>query len=240
MPVSCKAKSNASRQRASILCLAADPLEGRIKLSDGRIDWKGCDGILGYWAQRRHKAPYHLSLRYSETKSAVGPIEAHAEILKGVLGRRGGRSSLSLRRRWEGFGRRPGRPWTRLVVLLARKMHYHLDRIIVGRNADSHHPTRHDLPLPATGGVRRDRLTSAVGPDASGSKPGIEWVQTPEKSGMDVALSLPLLAAPTVGVTCPKPGVAAAAASVTASRKYRRCKLMFSSTFHRIPLEVLA
>jgi hypothetical protein len=41
------------------------------------------------------------------------------------------------------------------------------------------------LPVPF---ARRDRLTSAVGPDASGSKPGIEWVQTPEKSGMDAVL----------------------------------------------------
>jgi hypothetical protein len=38
------------------------------------------------------------------------------------------------------------------------------------------------LPVPF---ARRDWLTSAVGPDSSGSKPGIEWVQTPDKSGID-------------------------------------------------------
>src|SRR5215475_5473352 len=79
---------------------------------------------------------------------------------------------------------------------------------------------------------RRDRLTSEVGPDGSGSKPGIECTQMPEKSGMDAALCLPLLADPAVGATaCPKAGVAAAA-SVTTKRKSRRCKFMLSSHLH--------
>jgi hypothetical protein len=39
--------------------------------------------------------------------------------------------------------------------------------------------------------VRRDRLTSDVGPEASGSKPGSEpWTHMPEKSGMDAVLWL--------------------------------------------------
>jgi hypothetical protein len=36
------------------LWLAAISLERRIKLCDGRLDWKRSDGILGYWARRRH------------------------------------------------------------------------------------------------------------------------------------------------------------------------------------------
>src|ERR1700693_5083214 len=81
--------------------------------------------------------------------------------------------------------------------------------------------------------LRRDRLTSEVGPDGSGSKPGIDGCNhVPEKSGTDAALSLPLLARPTGGATaCPKAGVAAAAASVTTKRKSHRCKFMFSSLF---------
>jgi hypothetical protein len=76
--------------------------------------------------------------------------------------------------------------------------------------------------------LRRARLTSEVGPDASGSNPGIECTQMPEKSGTDVALSLPLLAGPTVGATaCPKAGIATAAASNTKG-KYRRSIFMFS------------
>src|SRR6266446_10860036 len=84
---------------------------------------------------------------------------------------------------------------------------------------------------------RRDRLTSEVGPDGSGSKPGMEpWTHMPAKSGMDAALSLPLSAGATVGATvCPKAGVAAAAASVTTRRKSRRCKVMLSSLFHGFP-----
>ena len=69
---------------------------------------------------------------------------------------------------------------------------------------------------------RRERLTSEVGPDGRGSKPGIEpWTHMPEKSGTDAAL--PPFAGATVGATaCPKAGVAAAAASVITKRKSRR------------------
>src|SRR6516165_6399164 len=75
------------------------------------------------------------------------------------------------------------------------------------------------LPVP----LRRDRFTTEVGPDDSGSKPGIEGCNhLPEISGIDARLSLPLLADPTVGAAdCPKTGVAAAAASVTTKRKSR-------------------
>src|SRR5271169_678264 len=72
---------------------------------------------------------------------------------------------------------------------------------------------------------RRERLTSAVGPDGSGSKPGMECTQMPEKSGMDAALSLPLFGA----TACPKAGVAAAAATVNTARKSRHCEFMLSS-----------
>src|ERR1700688_2934526 len=72
---------------------------------------------------------------------------------------------------------------------------------------------------------RRDRLTSAVGPDGSGSNPGIECTQIPEKSGMDAALSSSPPAGPTVGATaCPMAGVTTAAASVTAKEKFRHCE----------------
>jgi hypothetical protein len=71
---------------------------------------------------------------------------------------------------------------------------------------------------------RRERLTSEVGPDGSGSKPGMEpWTHIPEKSGRDAALSLPLLAGATVGATaCPKAGVAAAAAGNDLSNDHVR------------------
>src|SRR5713101_8446320 len=72
---------------------------------------------------------------------------------------------------------------------------------------------------------RRDRLTSAVGPDGSGSNPGSECTQMPEKSGMDAALSSPLPAGPTVGATAwPKAGVTTAAASVNTKGKFRHCE----------------
>src|SRR5580700_8357774 len=71
--------------------------------------------------------------------------------------------------------------------------------------------------------LRRDRLTSDVGPDASGSNPGIECTHMPERSGMDAAPC-------TVGASaCPRAGVAAAAASVTTARNFCRRKFMLSS-----------
>src|ERR1700674_502211 len=77
------------------------------------------------------------------------------------------------------------------------------------------------LPVP----LRRDRFTTEVGPDDSGSKPGIEGCNhLPEISGIDAPLSLPLLADPTVGAAdCAKTGVATTAASNTAA-KFRHCK----------------
>src|SRR6516165_10458223 len=76
--------------------------------------------------------------------------------------------------------------------------------------------------------LRRDRLTSDVGPAASGSKPGIECTQVPERSGTAAAPSV-LLAAD--AVACPKASGAAAATSVAIEGKHRRCRLMVSSLF---------
>src|SRR5580692_120606 len=92
------------------------------------------------------------------------------------------------------------------------------------------------LPVP----LRRDRFTTEVGPDDSGSKPGIEACNhLPEISGMDAPLSLPLTD-PIVGATdWPKTGVATTAASNT-REKFRHCKSMLSSLFRCVPLEVLA
>src|SRR6266446_2243136 len=71
------------------------------------------------------------------------------------------------------------------------------------------------LPVPFS---RRSWLISAVGPDASGSKPGIECVQMPERSGMEAEPR-----------GCPKTGAAAADANVTTRRKFRCPVFMLSS-----------
>src|SRR3984893_11782863 len=72
---------------------------------------------------------------------------------------------------------------------------------------------------------RRDRLTSAVGPDGSGSTPGSACTQSPEKAGMDTALSSPLPASPTVGATAwPNAGVTTAAAVMNTKGKFRHCE----------------
>src|SRR6516162_8095930 len=86
------------------------------------------------------------------------------------------------------------------------------------------------LPVP----LRRDRFTTEVGPDDSGSKPGIEGCNhLPEISGIDAPLPLPLLADPTVGAAdCPKTGVAVAAASVTTKRKSRWTFMTTSDALH--------
>src|ERR1700730_4329714 len=72
---------------------------------------------------------------------------------------------------------------------------------------------------------RRDRLTSAVGPDGSGSNPGSPCTQKPEKSGMAAALSSPLPPGPTAGATAwPKAGVATAAAVMNTKGNFRHCE----------------
>src|SRR5215471_6494585 len=71
------------------------------------------------------------------------------------------------------------------------------------------------LPVPFS---RRCVLIMAVGPDAIGSKPGIECVQMPEKSGMDAEFC-----------RCPKTGVAAADTNINSRRKFRCRVFMLSS-----------
>src|SRR5215468_6953961 len=71
---------------------------------------------------------------------------------------------------------------------------------------------RPSMPAPCG---RRALLTTEVGPDASGSKPGKEGCDhMPEKSGM--------AAGPTAGpAVCPKAGVAAASANIISKPKCR-------------------
>src|SRR5262245_36701791 len=76
----------------------------------------------------------------------------------------------------------------------------------------------------------RSLLTIGPGPDDGGSKLN-QRPHMPDKSGMDVAFSLPLLGASVGTTACPKTGVAAAAASVATKRKSRRCKFMLVLPF---------
>src|SRR6516164_3188257 len=85
---------------------------------------------------------------------------------------------------------------------------------------------------------RRERLTSAVGPDGSGSNPGSACTQSPVKSGIASTPSLPPLAGPTLGGTaCPNAGVATAAASVNTKERFRHCKSMLSSSCRYVPFD---
>src|SRR3954465_13226523 len=63
-------------------------------------------------------------------------------------------------------------------------------------------------PVPLS---RRERLMSAVGPVGRGSNPGSVCSQTPEKSGMDLALSPP----------SPRVGVATTAVNASTREKFR-------------------
>src|ERR1700739_2094225 len=89
------------------------------------------------------------------------------------------------------------------------------------------------LPVPFG---RRSRLTSAVGPDARGSNPGIEWFHTPEKSGMDAVLCLaPCAAGSAVAATVCAQARDTASPSATSTTK-SRCKCMFSPPLYQARL----
>jgi hypothetical protein len=77
----------------------------------------------------------------------------------------------------------------------------------------------------------RALFNTGPGPDAGGENPGpSEFDQMREKSGMDAALGVALLAAAAAGAAfCPKAGVAAAAANVANKRKFR-CRMFIIST----------
>src|ERR1700752_2405266 len=76
---------------------------------------------------------------------------------------------------------------------------------------------------------RRLRLTSEVGPDASGSNPGLACAHLPDKFGTDLALSL-----------CPRAGVTSAAANVSAQGKFRHCKSIALLLCASHPLDAFA
>src|SRR6516225_1478344 len=75
----------------------------------------------------------------------------------------------------------------------------------------------------STAALWRALFNTGPGPDTGGENPGpSELDQMREKSGMDEALCVALLGAPTAGVaSCPKAGVAAAAANNANKRKSR-------------------
>src|SRR5258706_13007340 len=77
------------------------------------------------------------------------------------------------------------------------------------------------LPVPL---ARRCVLTSAVGPDVSGSTPGIECVQMPERSGIDGE-----------PFGCAYIGAAVVDTNVTNRRKFRCREFMLSSPFRAAP-----
>jgi hypothetical protein len=85
-------------------------------------------------------------------------------------------------------------------------------------------------PKMSTVALWRALFNTGPGPDAGGEKPGpSELAHMREKSGMDVALCVALLAAPTAEAAfCPKAGVVAAAAN-DANKRKSRCLCMHNS-----------
>jgi hypothetical protein len=75
----------------------------------------------------------------------------------------------------------------------------------------------------STAALWRALFNTGPGPDAGGENPGpSELDHMREKSGMDAALCVALLAAPTTAAaSCPKAGRAAAAANASNKRKSR-------------------
>jgi hypothetical protein len=78
-------------------------------------------------------------------------------------------------------------------------------------------------PKMSSAALWRSPVNTGPGPDAGGEDPGpSELDHMREKSGIDAALCMALVAAPTPGAaSCPKAGVAAAAVNVATKRKSR-------------------
>jgi hypothetical protein len=60
------------------------PLVGTLILTNGHLNWKGDDSILGFWKVSLAHAPYRLRLHYRQEEATVGPISASSETLRGL------------------------------------------------------------------------------------------------------------------------------------------------------------
>ena len=60
------------------------PLDASLMLQGGELDWKGSDGVLGFWKIARAGAPYRIRLRYRQMQTAAGPFEGSSETLNGL------------------------------------------------------------------------------------------------------------------------------------------------------------
>jgi hypothetical protein len=55
-----------------------------IGLHGDEIDWKGEQGVIGYWKVTQSAAPYRLRLRYRQSEVTVGPLDNEPEFLAGL------------------------------------------------------------------------------------------------------------------------------------------------------------
>jgi hypothetical protein len=60
------------------------PLPATLTFSNDQLNWKGEDGILGFWKVSSVRAPYRLRLHYRQKEAAVGPIGAGSETLRAL------------------------------------------------------------------------------------------------------------------------------------------------------------
>ncbi len=59
-------------------------LDGTMQLHKGEIDWRGSQGILGYWKVTPTAGPYRFRLHYLEVQATAGPFDDQTEVLSGV------------------------------------------------------------------------------------------------------------------------------------------------------------
>jgi len=59
-------------------------VEATVAIKGGQLDWKGSDGILGFWIVAPASTSYRFRLKYNERQATAGPFQAGSQLLSGI------------------------------------------------------------------------------------------------------------------------------------------------------------
>lgn len=60
------------------------PLDGTMSYRGGQLNWKGIDGLLGFWRLTRSAAPYRFRLKYRQVEQSLSNIEGRPGTISGI------------------------------------------------------------------------------------------------------------------------------------------------------------
>jgi hypothetical protein len=60
------------------------PLDGTMSYRGGQLNWKGSDGLIGFWKIKPPAAPYRFRLRYRQAERSMNDVEGGPGTINGI------------------------------------------------------------------------------------------------------------------------------------------------------------